>query len=243
MSARRWRGFAREKSLLYDGAVEDLRWTVGKTPSDRPARQALVGVLLASYRSTQEEALLDEAEQHARALLEDDVPDALVISRVHWTAWMHLQAGRRARAVDLLRLLHRTAPRNLDVGLSLAAQLRRGGDLDEAGEVYRVLLDSYPDDPDVLNDLAILEDGRGNRSAARKLWQRALEEDPEHLSALENLFTDSWERGDSVQARRWVARGRATAELQRKAVDRWKWFRDRLLWAPRAFGTEDGSAE
>lgn len=241
--ARRWRGFAREKRLLYAGAVEDLRWTVGKTPHDRPARQALVGVLLASYRSTQQEALLDEAEQHARALLEGDVPDALVISQVHWTAWTHLQAGRPARAVALLRLLHRTAPRNLDVGLSLAAQLRRGGDLDEAGEVYRVLLDSYPDDPDVLNDLAILEDGRGNRSAARKLWKRALEEDPEHLSALENLFTDSWERGDSVQAHRWVARGLAAAELQSKSVNRWKWFRDRLLWAPRAFGTEDGSVE
>ena len=57
-----------------------------------------------------------------------------------------------------------------------------------------------------------------------------------HLNALENLFTDAWERGDSVAARDYARRGLAAARAAGGVVDRWLWFEDRLLWAPSGFG-------
>ena len=60
------------------------------------------------------------------------------------------------------------------------------------------------------------------------------------MNALENLFTKAWERGDRKAAARYLERG--IAESQKSDAEglrrRWRWFRDRLSWAPSGFGAE-----
>ncbi|MFQ5844491.1 MAG: tetratricopeptide repeat protein, partial [Planctomycetota bacterium] len=225
---RRWRGFARARLLLFEGAIEDLRRATALRPDDVAARRELVGALLRRYPAVREPALLREAEREAQRLLRERPEDREIRRQLHWAARRRFEAGDPERAMELLRFLYDIEPLDLDVALGLAALSRRAGATDEADRIYRALLEAFPDEPDVLNDLAILRDGLGDRAGAVKLWNAAVREDPEHLDALENLFTAAWERGDRGAARRWAALGLRAAELQEVAVDRWKWFSDRL---------------
>jgi hypothetical protein len=63
-----------------------------------------------------------------------------------------------------------------------------------------------------------------------------LEEEPDNANALENLFTDAWERGDAAAIADLGGRGLAAARSRGEAVDRWLWFLDRLRWAPSGLG-------
>ena len=109
-------------------------------------------------------------------------------------------------------------------------------EFDEAGVAYERLLEVSEEDPDVMNDLAILRDGMGDRAGAVALWERVLNEEPDNLNALENLFTHTWERGEGAAAREYLRRGLEAARRRNGPVDRWLWFQDRLLWTPVGFG-------
>ena len=64
--------------------------------------------------------------------------------------------------------------------------------------------------------------------------------DPGNMNALENLFTKAWERGDSKAAKTHLEHGLAGAEKADNPglLRRWRWFRDRLAWAPTGFGVQ-----
>ena len=89
-----------------------------------------------------------------------------------------------------------------------------------------------------MNDLGIVLDGRGDRAGAVKLWEAVLEEDPEDKNALENLFTDAWERGDEEAVEEYLRRGTEMAKrLGNPNLEaRWRWFRDRTTWVPAGHG-------
>jgi Flp pilus assembly protein TadD len=98
------------------------------------------------------------------------------------------------------------------------------------------MLEVSPDDPTALTDYGILLDGLGDRAGARASWEKVLAAEPSNLDALENLFTDAWERGDTVAAREYARRGLEAARAANGPEGRWQWFADRLLWAPRGLG-------
>jgi hypothetical protein len=78
----------------------------------------------------------------------------------------------------------------------------------------------------------------GEEAEAIRLWERVLEEDPRDLNALENLFTKAWERGDAAAVDAYLGRGleAARASGDARLLDRWRWFRDRRIWAPSGAG-------
>ena len=152
------------------------------------------------------------------------------------SARRHFDDDNLDASAALLRFLHASDPEDVEVSLNLAAVLRRLHAYDEAEKALRGALEVYPDDPDVLNDLGILLDGRGDRAAAVALWTRVLEEESDNLNALENLYTAAWERGDGGTVDEMIRRGSAAARAKEQSQARWRWFRDRRLWAPEAFG-------
>ena len=140
------------------------------------------------------------------------------------------------RAYSLLKYLHGVDPNDITTGLNYASIAKRLGHVADARAVYEHLLEISPDDPDVLNDLGILEDGEGHRDKAVALWKRVLEQDPENLNGLENLFTAAWERGDMEAMKGYLARGLAASRNGGGPYERWLWFQDRIGWCPNGFG-------
>ncbi|MEE8104041.1 MAG: tetratricopeptide repeat protein [Planctomycetota bacterium] len=240
MRLRRYRGFARARLLLFAEAAEDLRPVVKKAPHDIPAKNMLAYALMQMYAENQDLAALDEAIGIGRDVVTRDPANRTTRDRLSWAANIRFTNGDTAGAAELLGFLHEKAPEDTIVALDLGAMLRRLHRYDEARAAYRRALEEFPDDPDVLNDLAILEDGAGNRAEAVRLWNSVLVEDDENLNALENLCTAAWEAGDTDRLADLVAKGLQVAIDRKKTVDRWKWFRDRLLWAERghAYGSE-----
>jgi tetratricopeptide (TPR) repeat protein len=230
---RLYRGYARARLLLYREAIEDLRVVSAARPDDIATRGRLCHCLLQLGADEQRTEFLDEAESLARELLSRDPGQREAWAAMRWLAWHAWSRRDVQRSYERLRLLNTLDPEDHSIGLNLGAMARRLGRYDEAAAAFERLLEAYPGDPDVLNDLGIVRDGQGDRAAAAALWKRVLEEDPEDLNALENLFTAAWERGDGDACREYAARGLAAARRRADGpVERWLWFLDRLEWAP-----------
>jgi tetratricopeptide (TPR) repeat protein len=234
-SYRLYRGFARSQSAMYPEAAEDLRFFLARSPRHTAAIDRLSFVLLQHGVRQQDRALLEESAELARATLDADPANREAWDRIVWLAGHAWANGDIERSYRLLKDLHARDPADTAAALNFCAMARRLARYDEARATYDALLEASPRDPDVLNDYGILLDGLGDRDGARKLWERALAEEPENLDALENLFTDAWERGDAA-AETYAGRGLLAALARKGPVDRWLWFRDRLHWAPSGFG-------
>jgi tetratricopeptide (TPR) repeat protein len=236
LTSRYYRGFARSQLAMYAEAAEDLRAVLARNAGHLEAKNRLSFVLLQGGVRQQDKAMLDEAARLAGEVLDAEPRNREAWDRVSWIAGYWWGNADLERHVALLEDLHRRDPTDVDAALNYAAVARRLGQRAEAEAVYDGLLVASPDDPDVLNDYAIFRDGLGDRDGARALWRRVLEEEPENLNALENLFTDAWERGDAAAIADLGGRGLAAARSRGQAVDRWLWFLDRLHWAPKGFG-------
>jgi tetratricopeptide (TPR) repeat protein len=236
---RLYRGYMRAAALMYREAAEDLRRVLAQRPGDRDAKDQLSHVLLQHGVRTQIPAEVEEAERLAREVVEGDPAHERAWERLAWIAghyWLNREVDR---SYAVLKDLHRRDPTDLHTGLNFGAMARRLGHYEEARAAYERLLETSEEDPDVLNDYAILKDGLGDRAGAVQLWQRVLEEEPDNLNALENLLTHFWERGDAAAAG-YVRRGLDAARRRRGPVERWLWFRDRLRWVPAGFGGRGG---
>ena len=236
LDLRLYRAYARAASLLYAEAAADLRVVLGKRPDFLAAKDQLSAVLIAEGQRRQKADLVDEGERIGREVLEAEPTNQSAWQRMSWLAGTYWTDGRVQRSYDLLKFLHGLDPEDVNTGLNFGAMARRLGHYEEARTAYEGLLEGAPGDPDVLNDLAILVDGMGERARAVELWEMVLSEDPYNLNALENLYTHAWERGDAVALETLLARGLDAATRRDGPVARWHWFRDRLLWAPSGFG-------
>ena len=100
--------------------------------------------------------------------------------------------------------------------LAMAIERHKLDRLDDAQAIYTVLLESWPDHPDVLNHMGVLQHQRGEHAAALGLLQRAVEVAPASAGIWNNLgnvlkhlrqtdeaeraFRRSLELGESPQA-------------------------------------------
>jgi tetratricopeptide (TPR) repeat protein len=235
--SRLYRGYALFRLLQYGKASEDLRIAARARPDDTGLKSHLCRALIRVGMDEQRPQALEEGESVAREVLANDPRDQGAWDALRWLAWHHWMARGVPRCHAILRHLHQVDPEDFDVGMNYAAMARRLGFYEESETAYKALLEAFPDDPAVLNDLGILRDGMGDRKRAVALWKRALSEDPSDLNALENLFTAAWERGQREAMEDYLARGLAAARAARNGpVERWIWFGDRLLWAPSGHG-------
>lgn len=84
--------------------------------------------------------------------------------------------------------------------LSIALRHHRKGRLYEADSIYRELLESDPDDPEVLQLTGALRLQLGDYDQAIALLQRALDRDPGRHAPRHNLVRALWMSGDYAQA-------------------------------------------
>lgn len=75
----------------------------------------------------------------------------------------------------------------LSQGLELAQKLLRRKQFDEAERLYRTILDHWPDEPDALHYLGVLQHARGDGAAAEALIRRAIRLMPEEAGPWNNL--------------------------------------------------------
>jgi tetratricopeptide (TPR) repeat protein len=240
LGARLYRGYVRAASSMYPEAIEDLRFCVGKVPGAGVKDQLSFALLQHGVRML-DKAMVEEAAALAREVLDATGTDVEAAQRnawerLVWIAGYRWQNGDLEGVYAVMKDLHGREPSEPSVALNFGMAARRLGRYDEARATYEGMLEISPDDAAALNDYGILLDGLGDREAARSLWGNVLAEEPGNLDALENLFTDAWERGDTASARDYARRGLAAAQEAKGPVDRWVWFEDRLLWAPRGFG-------
>ncbi len=75
----------------------------------------------------------------------------------------------------------------LSEALSFALELHKGGHLDEAGALYRKVLEAEPEQPDALHYLGVLSHQTGDGEAAIALIERAIAQLPDHADMHNNL--------------------------------------------------------
>jgi len=234
------RGYAREALQMWREAVEDLRAALRLRPDHVDARRRLARALVFLGSKQQSAELMAEAEAMLRARLKEDPSDDMTWSAMQWLGGWAWANGDTRRACEVFEVMLAVDPGDRNVVLNFTAMARRLGRYDEAEAAFRAALEDDPEDPVLLNDFAILEDGRGREERAIELWEKVHELDPANMNALENLFTKAWERGDAGATAKYLQLGLAEA---RNAGDpgllrRWRWFRDRLEWAPAGFGKQ-----
>ena len=237
---RMYRGYMREALQMWKEAAEDLAVVIELRPDHPAARQRLARTLYLVGSTDQNVDAIAKSEAMARALLKADSGDKMSWQTLYWVSGWAWVNGDVPRTYSILKLLHAADSSDVQVALGLCGMARRLGKYDEAEQVFVSMLEEFEDDPDLLNDYAILKDGRGQRDEALKLWRRVLDVDPGNLNALENLFTKTWESGKRADAADLLEKGIAAAKKTKKpaSIRRWAWFANRMKWAPSGFGGE-----
>ena len=76
---------------------------------------------------------------------------------------------------------------SLEEALAFAIERHRLDELDDAEMIYTALLERWPDDPDVLNQMGVLQHQRGHSDCAESLLRHALAVSPEASGIWNNL--------------------------------------------------------
>lgn len=144
--------------------------------------------------------------------------------------WSRLLGGKKDTA----------SSRRVDY-LSEAIALERQGDFDAALTSYRLALRDHPNDPRILQNIAIAYSRTGRLEEAIRAYRRALEVAPELSGAHYGLAFLLLKRGDRAGAMShltaFLARPPASAEMER-----WVRHAEQTLAALRS-GSEDVPAE
>jgi tetratricopeptide (TPR) repeat protein len=237
---RLYRGYARSALSMWKETIEDLRIVLRLSPDHFDARRQLAKALVFHGSAEQRDEILAEAEKLMRENLKREPHDDVSWESMRWLAFYAWSNGDTRHSYELLKVLHAIDPEDRDVGLNFCAMARRLSLYAEAEAAFQTLIEADSEDADVVNDYAILKDGMGQPGEALKLWRRVLEIDPANMNALENLYTKAWERGDAKAAAGYLERGLSGAKKANNAglLRRWRWFSDRMAWAPSGFGRE-----
>jgi Flp pilus assembly protein TadD len=96
-------------------------------------------------------------------------------------------AGKRDQAILLAETALKTTPDDPRLRFALGTMLLEQRQLERARAVFTSLTEDYPDLADPYNNLAVIHAARGEYEAARQQLMRALELQPDHAQAQENL--------------------------------------------------------
>jgi tetratricopeptide (TPR) repeat protein len=91
-----------------------------------------------------------------------------------------------------------SAPLNLNQALSIATAHHQAGQLAQAEQIYRQILQQNPQQVDALNLLGVIACQKGNLEEGIVLYRQALALRPGHLGARENLYLALWKRGKQL---------------------------------------------
>lgn len=111
-----------------------------------------------------------------------------------------MQAGRAEEAAKEAAEAT-SAAGGRDAAMAIAAMKIAAGDLDGADALLRPLRATNPEDADLLYNLALVADRRGQYNEARNGYLAALKINPEHKEARYNLAVMTWRRGVAEEAR------------------------------------------
>jgi tetratricopeptide (TPR) repeat protein len=90
------------------------------------------------------------------------------------------------------------APLNLNQALSIATTHHQAGQLAQAEQIYRQILQQNPQQVDALSLLGVIACQKGNLEEGIVLYRQALALRPGHLAARENLYLALWKRGKQL---------------------------------------------
>ncbi|MET0211140.1 MAG: tetratricopeptide repeat protein [Burkholderiaceae bacterium] len=96
-------------------------------------------------------------------------------------------AGKRDQAIKTAEDALKATPDDPRLRFSLATMLLEQTQIERARVLFVSLTEDFPDLPDPYNNLAVIHAARGEYEAARQSLARALELQPDHAQAQENL--------------------------------------------------------
>lgn len=96
-------------------------------------------------------------------------------------------AGKREQAIRLAEDSIKASPDDPRLRFFLATMLLEQSQLERARVLFVGLTEDFPDLPDPYNNLAVIHAARGEYEAARQSLVRALDLQPDHAQAQENL--------------------------------------------------------
>lgn len=161
------------------------------THPDHPGLRVALGLLLGS------------GDDHETAI--EQFRQALSIDPDRFDAWRGLataltRLGRTLESIDPLERCLELRPGNHEVRFQLGRNLSALGRYDEAAVALRQAA-ADRESADIFAELGILENRRGDRSAAERAFRGALRVEPGHRTALYNLGRLFLRRGDGVGQR------------------------------------------
>ena len=130
-------------------------------PDPRPARAALLAMLLAASGTT----------------LADDVQDASKL----------LRAGQHQQALERVNKALATKPKDAQARFLKGLILAEQGNTKEATDVFLALTKDYPELPEPYNNLAVIYAAQGQYDKARGALEQSIRTHPSYATAYENL--------------------------------------------------------
>ena len=115
--------------------------------------------------------------------------------------------------------------------LALAIERHQVGQLDDAEVIYKVLLERWPDHPDVLNHMGVLQHQRGEHAAALVLLRHATEVAPNVAGTWNNLGNVLLRLAQSDEAERAFRRSLELEENPEALSNLGRVLRRRKQWA------------
>ena len=133
--------------------------------------------------------------------------------------------------VDAAGATEREVSLTPDEALALAIERHKLGQLDDAEVIYKVLLERWPDHPDVLNHMGVLQHQRGEHAAALVLLRHATEVAPNVAGTWNNLGNVLLRLAQSDEAERAFRRSLELEEKPEALSNLGRVLRRRKQWA------------
>jgi len=115
--------------------------------------------------------------------------------------YAHLKNETKMNAVyeRFLKQAHRLQPENLQISEYLGQFYFEKGNVEEASNVYRMLVSVHPDYVNGYFWLGFLAESQGKRKEAISFWEKTIQMDPNHADALNSLGYLYAEEGTRLQ--------------------------------------------
>ena len=221
----------------YDGAVRQLTKYLDQQPRNEQLRLNLFNTLLQGGNYEEAQAILsalDESERQKSlrldALVRIDIAQGICASALaridEFTAGREspgiaqlkvqvwASCGNLEKATELLEEIIRKDPQDIDSRVRYSNYLQRLGRQDEALRENEALLESYPDNGQIKNNLGYsLLEAHQDMERACRLIKESLEADPQSAPTLDSLGWFYYKKGQFGIAREYIYQAAAQTAL------------------------------